>query len=71
LTNRNNYGNHQAALLAHREKSGIGYRPRVVLASVAKTWWDSRINLIAGLTFLIALTILYFLLRPNALQNDS
>jgi len=42
----------------------------VVLASVAKTWWDSRINLIAGLTFLIALTILYFLLRPRALPNN-
>jgi L-asparagine transporter-like permease len=37
----------------------------VVLASTAKTWWDSRINLIAGLTFLIALTILYFILRPT------
>lgn len=37
----------------------------VVLASIAKTWWDSRINLIAGLTFLIALTILYFILRPR------
>jgi amino acid transporter, AAT family len=43
----------------------------VVLASVAKTWWDSRVNLIAGLTFLIALTLLYFLLRPNPKQNDS
>jgi amino acid transporter, AAT family len=37
----------------------------VVLASIGKTWWDSRINLIAGLTFLVALTILYFLLRPR------
>ena len=42
----------------------------VVLASVAKTWWDSRVNLIAGLTFLIALTLLYFLLRPKALHKD-
>ena len=42
----------------------------VVLASTAKTWWDSRINLIVGLTFLIALTLLYFLIRPNTLQND-
>jgi AAT family amino acid transporter len=41
----------------------------VVLASTAKTWWDSRINLIVGLTFLIALTLLYFLLRPSASQN--
>jgi L-asparagine transporter-like permease len=43
----------------------------VVLAAIGKTWWDSRINLIAGLTFLIALTLLYFLLRPNPAQSDS
>ncbi len=43
----------------------------VVLASTAKTWWDSRINLIVGLIFLIALTVLYFLLRPSALKIDS
>jgi L-asparagine transporter-like permease len=43
----------------------------VVVAAIAKTWWDSRINLIAGLTFLIALTFLYFLLRPNAKQSNS
>jgi amino acid transporter, AAT family len=43
----------------------------VVLAAIAKTWWDSRINLIAGLTFLVALTIVYFLPRPKAMRNDS
>jgi amino acid transporter, AAT family len=43
----------------------------VVLASVAKTWRDSRINLIAGLIFLIGLTILYFILRPNAPQTKA
>jgi AAT family amino acid transporter len=43
----------------------------VVLASTAKTWWDSRINLIVGLTFLFALTLLYFLVRPHKLQNDG
>jgi AAT family amino acid transporter len=43
----------------------------VVLASVGKTWWDSRINLIAGLTFLIALTVLYFLLRAKATPTDT
>jgi L-asparagine transporter-like permease len=37
----------------------------VVLAVIGKTWWDSRVNLIAGLTFLIALTILYYWLRPD------
>jgi L-asparagine transporter-like permease len=43
----------------------------VVLASVGKTWWDSRVNLISGVTFLIALTILYFLLRGNPKQDTS
>jgi len=42
-----------------------------VLASTAKTWWDSRINLIVGLTFLIALTVLYFLLRPDVKTGNS
>src|SRR5208283_779655 len=64
----------QSALIPARSPLGkwgsiIGFV--VVLASVAKTWWDSRINLIAGLTFLIALTLLYFLLRPGVAQNDS
>jgi hypothetical protein len=36
-----------------------------VVAAIGKTWFDSRINLIAGITFLIALTALYFALRPN------
>lgn len=43
----------------------------VVIAAVGKTWWDSRINLIAGLTFLIALSFLYLFLRPNAKQSNS
>jgi AAT family amino acid transporter len=43
----------------------------VVLASTAKTWWDSRINLIVGLIFLIALTLLYFLVRPHGKRNAS
>jgi hypothetical protein len=43
----------------------------VVLASVAKTWWDSRINLIAGVTFLIALTLLYILLRRTPKPSNS
>jgi amino acid transporter, AAT family len=38
----------------------------VVVAAVAKTWWDSRINLIAGITLLAGLTFLYFLLRAKA-----
>jgi amino acid transporter, AAT family len=43
----------------------------VVLGAVGKTWWDSRINLAAGLIFLIALTVLYYVLRPGAVQCDS
>jgi L-asparagine transporter-like permease len=38
----------------------------VVLSAIAKTWWDSRINLYAGLTFIILLTLLYFVLRPHS-----
>jgi L-asparagine transporter-like permease len=41
----------------------------VVLACVAKTWWDSRVNLIAGLVLLVGLTVLYFCLRPRALKT--
>jgi len=37
----------------------------VVLASIGKTWYDSRINLVSGVSFLIGLTVLYFLLRPR------
>jgi L-asparagine transporter-like permease len=37
----------------------------VVLAAVGKTWWDSRVNLISGLSMLIGLTVLYFILRPT------
>jgi L-asparagine transporter-like permease len=37
----------------------------VVLASVGKTWWDSRVNLVSGLALLVGLTALYFLLRPR------
>jgi L-asparagine transporter-like permease len=43
----------------------------VVLAAVGKTWWDSRVNLIAGLTLLIALTILYYWLRPNPVHRRN
>jgi amino acid transporter, AAT family len=31
----------------------------VVLAAVAKTWWDSRVNLVTGIAFLIGLTVAY------------
>lgn len=43
----------------------------VVLASIGKTWYDSRVNLISGVSFLIGLTVLYFLLRPRALRDAT
>jgi len=35
----------------------------VVIAAVGKTWFDSRINLISGITFLVGLTLAYTVLR--------
>ena len=43
----------------------------VVVSAIGKTWWDSNVNLVAGMTFLIALTALYFILRGNALQSEG
>jgi L-asparagine transporter-like permease len=43
----------------------------VVLVAVGKTWYDSRINLISGVSFLISLTVLYFVLRPRISKNDA
>jgi hypothetical protein len=43
----------------------------IVVSAIGKTWWDSKVNLIAGLTFLIALTAVYFILRGNALQSEG
>jgi len=37
----------------------------VVLASVAKTWFDSRVNLISGLTLLLGLTISYAVIKKS------
>ncbi len=35
----------------------------VVVASVLRTWWDSRVNFVTGATLLVALTTAYFLIR--------
>ena len=44
----------------------------VVLAAIGKTWYDSRVNLISGVSFLVGLTALYFILRPgNARSNRN
>ena len=41
----------------------------VVLASIGKTWFDSRVNLIAGLTFLIGLTVAYGVIKQARRQG--
>jgi amino acid transporter, AAT family len=43
----------------------------VVLISVAKTWWDSRVNLAAGIVFLLGLTVLYYFIRPNSMKGGN
>jgi L-asparagine transporter-like permease len=43
----------------------------VVLAAIGKTWWDSRLNLVAGLSFLVGLTLLYFILKPRAHERSA
>jgi len=35
----------------------------LVTATVLKGWWDSRVNLISGVTLLLGLTLAYFLIR--------
>jgi len=37
----------------------------VVLACIAKTWFDSRVNLISGVTMLIALTLAYAVIKQS------
>jgi amino acid transporter, AAT family len=41
--------------------SAIGFV--VIAAAVFKTWWDSRVNFVTGAIYLIALTIIYFVVR--------
>jgi len=42
----------------------------VVLASIAKTWFDSRINLISGLTMLLGLTVAYAVIKPSQRRSS-
>jgi L-asparagine transporter-like permease len=37
----------------------------LVTATVLKGWWDSRVNLISGMTLLLGLTLAYFLIRTR------
>jgi hypothetical protein len=41
----------------------------VVLASVAKTWWDSRVNLISGVALLVGLTVAYAAIKCSRRQS--
>jgi len=43
----------------------------IVLACVAETWFDSRVNLISGLTLLIALTLAYVVIKPSRIRSGS
>ena len=41
----------------------------VVLACVAKTWFDSRVNLISGVTMLIVLTAAYAVIKQSRSES--
>ncbi len=41
--------------------SAVGFV--VIAAAVLKTWWDSRVNLVTGLLYLIVLTLIYLAIR--------
>jgi AAT family amino acid transporter len=62
-----------AAIPAHSPlgKWGSVVGLAVVLSAIAKTWADSRINLVSGLTFIVLLTMLYFALRPNVRDSQN
>jgi L-asparagine transporter-like permease len=58
----------QAAALPVRSPLGwwgsaIGFT--VILAAVLKSWWDSRVNFVTGMIYLMALTICYFVIRAT------
>jgi L-asparagine transporter-like permease len=48
--------------------SAVGFI--VVVIAVLRTWWDSRVNLLSGLFYLIVVTSAYFLLRPARRRSD-
>jgi len=37
----------------------------LVTAAILKTWWDSRVSLISGVSALLILTVVYVLLKPS------
>ncbi|HXW91602.1 MAG TPA: amino acid permease [Terriglobales bacterium] len=40
----------------------------LLTATVLKGWWDSRVNLMSGITLLVGLTLAYFLIRTKRRQ---
>jgi amino acid transporter, AAT family len=41
----------------------------LVTAAILKTWWDSRVSLISGVSALLILTVVYVLLKPSGDGN--
>ena len=37
----------------------------MVVAAIGKTWFDSRVNLISGVTFLIGLSVAYAVIKKS------
>jgi AAT family amino acid transporter/D-serine/D-alanine/glycine transporter len=37
----------------------------LVTAAILKTWWDSRVSLISGVSALLILTVVYVFLKPS------
>jgi L-asparagine transporter-like permease len=43
----------------------------VVVATIAKGWWDSPINLVSGILYLVVLTIAYYLLKAQRVRSSA
>jgi L-asparagine transporter-like permease len=43
----------------------------VVTAVILKGWWDSRVNLVSGVLYLVLLTIAYFVIRRSRANQDG
>lgn len=37
----------------------------MICAAILKTWWDSRLSLVSGLSYLVILTLAYVMLKPR------
>lgn len=64
----------QAAALPVRSPLGwwgsaVGFV--VISSAVLKTWWDSRVNFVTGMIYLVALTICYYLIRGSRRRSQK